>query len=158
MYQQEVQFKPLAIFQPFLACFPRVCKLCIFPDIIENVGSNLLAVLFMESSIRTVCTYSDFFLVWKLCLTCKLCLLIQTIADLWIMLILEVFNCEIKKSSFLITCVYKKLKPNDHLLFLATFLDLEMIQFRCVNYVDPISKFQFLFWTCQKFWAIGICI
>ena len=39
-----------------------------FPDIIENLGSNLV-VLFMESSIRTVCTYSDLFLVCKLCLS-----------------------------------------------------------------------------------------
>ena len=46
-----------------------VYKLCIFSDIIENVGSNLLVVLFRESSICTVYTYSDFLLVFKLCLS-----------------------------------------------------------------------------------------
>ena len=54
----------------FLAFFdlPMVCKLCIFSEVIENLGSNLLVVLFMEGLIRTGFTYSDFFLMCKLCL------------------------------------------------------------------------------------------
>ena len=50
----------------------------------------------MESSICTVYTYSDFF--WSvtcIVLVCKLCLLFQTILDLWPVLILDVFSSEI---------------------------------------------------------------
>ena len=55
-----------------------------------------LALLFMESSIRTICTYSDFFCsVDCTSLICKLCLLFQTILDLRVVLTLEVFSSEI---------------------------------------------------------------
>ena len=52
-------------------------------------------MLFIKSSICTIYAYSDFFLV------CKLCLLFQTILDLWPVLILEIFSCwDINKGQF----------------------------------------------------------
>ena len=64
---------------------------------------DLLVLLYMESSIGTVCTYYlDFF--WSVnytSLAWKLCLLFQTILDLWSLLRLEVFSSEIiKRVSF----------------------------------------------------------
>ena len=133
-----------------------------------------------RSLIRIVCTYSDFFLV---CIFYKpglqiICLLFQTILDLWAVLILEVFSSEILKRitfnprlylityfghrqcfiwgilvfTFLVFSVYKEFKFDHHLLFLVIFSDLQMIQFWSVNYVCQVCKLYLLF-RFSKFWV-----
>ena len=63
---------------------------------------ELLVLIFIKSSICTICSYSDFF--WSAnCtfLVCKLCLLFQTILYLWPVLILELFSgWDVKKGQF----------------------------------------------------------
>ena len=53
--------------------------------------------------------------------------------------------------SFLVFSIYKNLKPNHHLLFLANFHDLEMIKFWSVNFVCQVSKSYFCFSHFQNF-------
>ena len=52
--------------------------------------------------------------------------------------------------SFLVFSVYKNIKSN-HLLRLAIFPDLEMIQFWSVNYVCQVCKLYSYFVHAQKF-------
>ena len=107
-------------------------------------------------------------------LVCKLYLLFQTILNLWLVLILEIFSgWNIKKGQFrfllfwLFFLVCKLYKSRLYILifwgflvfsflvfsvlsilslfFLAIFLDLEMWQFWSVNYICPVCKFYFHF-------------
>ena len=52
---------------------------------------------------------------------------------------------------FLVFSVYKNLKSNQHLLFLATFADLEMLQFWSVYYICQVFKLYFYFGQVQNF-------
>ena len=55
---------------------------------------------------------------------------------------------------FLVFRVYKNLKSNHHLLFLALFSDLEMIEFWFVNYIGQVCKLYFLGEHVQNFRTI----
>ena len=87
-----------------------------------NLYSRAFSIASIKSSICTICAYSDFFLVWKLyILVCQLCLLLQTILDLWPLLILEIFSCwDIKDGQF---------------QFLVTFLVVFPWSVNCTNQV-----------------------
>ena len=83
---------------------------------------ELLVFLFINSSICTVCAYSDFFLVWKLCR------LLQTILDLWPVLILEIFSSwDIKNGQF---------------QFLVTFLSVTFWSVDCTSGLYIITSFE----------------
>ena len=85
-------------------------------------------LLFTESSICTVFTLTFFWPVNCTILVCKLCLLFQTILDLWPVLILEIFSCwDIKKGQF---------------QFLVTFLVVFFWSVNCTNQVC-ISPYNF---------------
>ena len=53
--------------------------------------------------------------------------------------------------SVLVFSVYKNLKSNHHLLFLAVFPNLEMLQFSSVNYICQVSKLLFYFGQVRHF-------
>ena len=58
--------------------------------------------------------------------------------------------------SILFFSTYGNLKSNGHLLFLAIFPDLKIIQFWSVNNICHACKLYFLFWTCPRFWKMLI--
>ena len=43
---------------------------------------------------------------------------------------------------------------SEPLLLFASFHNIEMTQFRSVNFIYLVYKFEFLFWTCPTFWTI----
>ena len=107
---------------PFSAFFHLVCKLlkslfCLFllvskfHELISEMSRSLIMNLYLRAfSIAIYQKFSLYLFVpietffWSAnctILVCKLCLLFQTILDLWPVLILEIFSCwDIKKGQF----------------------------------------------------------
>ena len=99
----------------------------------------------------------------------KLCILFQTILDLWPVLILEIFRCwDIKnvQFQFLVTfsvvffwsanctnqvCISPHLLSILSLLFVAIFPVLEMLKFWSVNYICQTCKLYFYFGHVRNF-------
>ena len=93
---------------------------------------EFLVLLFIKNSICTICTYSDFFLV------CKLCLLFRTILDLWPVLILEIFSSlDIKKGQF---------------QFLVPFEAVFFWSVNCTSCLYIRSVYHHIYWTWVMFY------
>ena len=89
----------------------------------------------MERSTRIVCTYSDLFLpISCTSLVCKLCLLFQTILDLWAKLMLKVFSYKI----------LRRIIFNSQLLFELLCSGIQIVQIRSVYHT--------IFWTQSMFY------
>ena len=104
--------------------------------ILEVVGSEILRRVSFNSKLH----FSCFFLVFKL-----------NKSGLYIITFWTQALHYLKVFSIQFFSAYTNLKSNHHLLFLAIFLDLKMIQFWSVNYVCQVCKLYFYFGHVQKF-------
>ena len=108
-------------------------------------------MLFIKSSICTSCAYSDFF--WSAnctVLVSKLCLLFQTILDLWPVLILEIFSCwDIKKCQFqfLVTFLvvfFWSVSCTDQVCISSHILKMQIFYLRVFSNFLVFSVFKYL--------------
>ena len=120
-------------------CTVLVCKLCLLFQAILDLWPVLILEVYSSGILRKINlnSYLLFQLFFPVCKLYKLGLYITTYGQcfIWGNLVLN----------FLVFSFCKNPKPNHHLLFLAIFPNLEMLQFWSVNYICQVCKLYFYF-------------
>ena len=153
-----VLFVPIQIFFWCVNYTVLVCRLCLLFQIILDLWPVLILKAHSSEISRRV-SFNCYLLFSCFVLVCKLYKL-----GLYITTYFEHGQCFIwgfLVFSFLVFSVYKNPKSNHHLLFLAIFPDLEMLQFLSVNYICQVCKLYFYFGHVQNFGQylyLSICI